>query len=1505
MHPLLLKVLDAIESSEIRLLSWGLVDGALSPDELIAQIDPRLDAYLDSGGTAFSSPEQVVRALIDARVIHQTPQGSYRSRLAEGVRLLQRLRQVFPEKGRPGRGDWEGAPTLVADFRIARRPRRYPRRNREVSELTGSAALATGQEAIRNCIEALTDRDGEAIQLAGFQVRATQRILDGLRRADQRATMVCAGTGSGKTIAFYLPVLSFVGSLVAANDGAHWVKTVAIYPRNELLKDQLGEVYAQARRLDAVQRKRSARRLTVGAYFGPAPRDGSREALEQAKWKRSGESYLCDYVRCPKGCDSAMAWTDVDRSAKRERLVCATCNAVVREDEIRLTRRRIEREPPDVLFTTTEMLNRRLSDSRSRHLFGVGVMPGRAPRAVLLDEAHTYSGTHGAQVAYLLRRWHALTGARMTWVGLSATLRDASRFFQELIGLQDHQVAEVSPFEDEYEEEGAEYMIALRGDPASRTSLLSTTIQTAMLLARLQDRRGSACSEGVYASRTFLFTDDIDVTNRLYFDLLDAEGRDSFGNVDTTKTEGGLAVLRNPEPANQRRYDYGQDWQLPHNIGHLLKDRLAVGRTSSQDAGVDRGADVIVATAALEVGFNDPGVGAVLQHKAPRDAAQYLQRKGRAGRLRSTRPWTVVVLSDYGRDRIAYQNYQALFDPQLPARQLPVRNRNVLRMQAVYASIDFLRQRTQTPGSVWTALSGPMTFAPLQKLQSELVEAIGSVLRDPAQTDALEQHIVSTLHVGTDDLQALLWGYPRPLLLAALPTALRRLTSQWAGLRGPQSDYIVRDNPLPDFVPSSLFNELSLPEVTIEAPAQTRNGEPERHPMPMLQAMRQFAPGRVSRRFGTVHRFVAHWIPVPLDVTDETTLDLADIGQFAPLGQFEVQDADGRVTPVPIELPRAFAARQRPVQLSDSSNGDLHWHTQIVPPMTALPLSLPRAGGASALVSSIDAFTHQNLNPLEVRRFALDSVASLQFRDGREPTLRVKFARNGTPTAMGYSLLVDGIRFRIQYPERYLPQDGLPAATSLWRTLRTQRYRSNLATGEALSDVHNSFLRTRLGEVFLTAACAVAKREQFGLREAAGRLVNDGQLGEIRAVLDWTFQDTVPQNGNPSGRQERLRHELLRSMSDLAVRRELERNAQMLWEPIDDAWTPWLRQVYRDTLAAAIARAVVDSCPGVDESQLVMDTDPGPRTPEHGSTPDDEIWISETTVGGAGVVEQFIGRFSADPRRFAALLDRALETSEWEQIDARMRRVSTALANYSEPELADAVSTYRDTYGVEEATTAFARVRHELARHGYGVSHSFVASIANRLLRPGSTPTSDTFVAGAMAAWDRLEESLGIELDLGVVAPMLAESPEVEQILNEMPGDATADPQTWRNSVVSSLLWPRGSSIRSSNLEAWNPFRRPPVLERWLVSSQVSEARHTVSLTHAQWRDDVVQALGKTGQVTAVVPQSERAVLAEFCTFLATRAIESDYLMLYARVRSIRMEADRIEIDAEIAESTL
>src|SRR5690606_3827719 len=98
------------------------------------------------------------------------------------------------------------------------------------------------------------------------------------------------------------------------------------------------------------------------------------------------------------------------------------------------------------------------------------------------------------------------------------------------------------------------------------------------------------------------------------------EGQDSWGRPDLQRhPNGSLANLRSPQLPDERlRRRFGQSWGLCNWIGHRLQDGISplhIERTSSQDAGVATNADIIVATASLEVGFNDPEVNVVLQHK--------------------------------------------------------------------------------------------------------------------------------------------------------------------------------------------------------------------------------------------------------------------------------------------------------------------------------------------------------------------------------------------------------------------------------------------------------------------------------------------------------------------------------------------------------------------------------------------------------------------------------------------------------------------------------------------------------------------------------------------------------------------------------------------------------------------------------------------------------------------------------------------------------------------------
>ena len=391
--------LNLLESREVKLLAWGVVDGGFSENE-IAELAEKIiqaqNAEVDAWDLIDVMQER--KLLFDFNLRGRR---LYRTRMAEAVRLFARLRQLFPNR------DWQTSSTLVADYRFSLRQRVYPKRNiqpeKVIEQLEADKLLTTFRRA---ALEAMLRSPSRTLELADFQFRATARMLRDLNSTKSRGMIVCAGTGTGKTLAFYLPALTHIASLIKKT--TFWTKAIAIYPRNELLKDQFSETYIEARRLDAALIAQGQRKIRIGAFFGLTPKRASYltpdpNSSYKPLWKSESGGFTCPYLRCPK-CEGTLSWKRADVESGRERLVCLTpsCRTEIQEDEIILTRDRMVQTPPDLLFTTTEMLNRSISDSQYGHIFGVGA--AKPPQVVLLDEVHTYVGIHGAQVAYLLRR---------------------------------------------------------------------------------------------------------------------------------------------------------------------------------------------------------------------------------------------------------------------------------------------------------------------------------------------------------------------------------------------------------------------------------------------------------------------------------------------------------------------------------------------------------------------------------------------------------------------------------------------------------------------------------------------------------------------------------------------------------------------------------------------------------------------------------------------------------------------------------------------------------------------------------------------------------------------------------------------------------------------------------------------------------------------------------------------------------------------------------------------
>jgi len=1501
-----LLLLDRIEALEMRSLAWGFTSGSLGEDEALDLLDDL-------------RAEEALEDLLEARLVTEQTSLSggrrYRSRFAEAVRLAAANRQLFADK------PWQGAPRLVADFRIDRRRRRFPRRDRSPTDV-----LACGEEIIaptplrRAIWESLT---GSGFSLAAFQERATVRLS---QLAPDGATIVTAGTGSGKTIAFYLPAMLAIGEAIGSE---HWVKALAIYPRVELLKDQFAEAFRMARAIDGTLAAHGKRALSIGALFRATPRHASEQELKEHGWTPRGRDWACPWMRCPS-CAGEMLWRGVDVDSARERLCCGRpgCGWQADDRHLVLTRQRIQQQPPDVLFTTTEILNQRLADQWTRSVFGIGV--GRKPFLALLDEVHTYESTSGAHAALTLRRWRHLLAAPVHWAGLSATLGDAARFFADLTGAPGDRVVEIGPTSDEFEESGAEYQLLLRGDPASRASLLSTTIQTAMLVARVLDPPNARPTSGAFGRRAFLFTDDLDVTNRLFDDLRDAEAYTIFGQPEPTRRP--LAALRGAGADDRARDLEGQRWRMCEDIGHTLDERLIIGRTTSQDAGVTPHANIIVATAALEVGFNDPQVGAVIQHKAPRGMASFLQRKGRAGRDRAMRPLTVTVLSDYGRDRAAYESYERLFDPQLEPQYLPIGNPYVLKMQATFALFDWLAVETAgyEKAWAWDVLSRPIdrpstqVSAVVQRIKAKLARLVQG---DETVIASLRTHLMGALRVSEEAAQGLLWEAPRSILLEAAPTLVRRLFRRWR-LALPSGDASLDlhapFHPLPDFVPRNLFSDLSLPEVRVLVPPATVNHDWKTEAMPVLQALRQLVPGRVTRRFAFERGGLSHWVPVDpaLPVQERRISEYSEEHEF--VGEFTATFNDD-TNDGPLLVFRPWTVRLAKVARTEalpSSNAQLSWRTDIAP--RGDPVSVPVAPRSPwrPFVSSVEFYLHRFRASVAVRRFSPTAYATVRTLRDEFPVALHFRSDDNRPAAIGFELEVDGFRLDLTLP----PAEQITASllspqllgASRLAYLR-ERFRNDLELPE---DV-NTFQRDWLFQMLraLIAAEAASGRD---IARVADDLLTDDRIDNAFLDVMTEYFGAIPlqvagegddldedrseededevQEGAPQTARavSRLQEVLASQVARPQVRERLRAITQEALTPDLAAFDRWFRRMILETLGEAMLQACIAAAPREAAlDNLLVDIR---EAPNGGPA---SIWITETTLGGAGALQAFAERFAAEPNSFFVAVEAALAPTDLELVDGGLRRIVDLACD--DTVIRDGVNRLRGT----ESHAASAEIWRELSqaltqRGGVDLSHALVVALNSRLLRPGAGPDLDSLLRELTAHWDNLEHRTGVAIGLREFAYAVSHTDAWRDrvhtyLTTNLPGAAAADVSVF--AAVFSMLWPRENEVRLTSLQSYNPYRASRATDPAVVRELLLRRNdRTVDLSSSDWKDALYAAFAEDGACRLSADGAQARKLRAALVLLGATPVDVGVLQFFPVVERIDHREGRVLVDLLLRE---
>ena len=821
----------------------------------------------------------------------------------------------------------------------------------------------------------------------------------------------------------------------------------------------------------------------------------------------------------------------------------------------------------------------------------------------------------------------------------------------------------------------------------------------------------------------------------------------------------------------------------------------------------------------------------------------------------------------------------------------------------VYATLDWAGGRLDGEGqdhSIWADLAGPASIVETndkrarsrRNRQGKLANLLQEVLDGGPARDHLRTHLRRALGLednerGWAELDELLWGFPRPLMLAVLPTALRRLRSGWSGEVPTSEDHSVRTRtPMREFVAGNLFDELMVPEVLVRIPTNADAEEHETKVLPALRTIRELMPGNVTRHFGVSTWSRRHWVPLPIEESGQRTLNL----EYSYAARFLTTLPPSPESPSPIDIfrPMEVELSVPPEGVRDASSVLPMWHCHIDSLGSGREVEISARRWQSVLLS-MRFHTHAVGDGARVHRFALGAHGTTLTRGDVAPeAVEIAFESstgNGNRAALGVELEVDAFNLEIHVPS--IESNPTPGE-------RSDRLRTLILNDEELPSNLNWFQRLSLTSALLAVLAEESNGRTAGvtLEEIPDALLADSlvtaleRMGLIDAGDPLVLEDGQPGDQAGETRQEaNRRDQMIVWCHHESVLRSLRAAVIAALDDRDQAWERWRRRRIAATVTALALESACQVCPEISAEDLAIDV--GDANDDTGIV---EVWVTEQAPGGNGHVEELFRAVAEDPKQFSRVLDRCVEPSEIEALDGEVR---TFLENVLQKEELESVChrlRMAWVVGHSEVSDAFNELRLSAEARGFKAHRSTWTTIVNRLLGPGSLPELLATTRDLLERWDVLNSGLGLEIDLRAFGAVCATDYSLDGVF-QIPANAD---EALRGRSISNFFWPRSGAAMSVGSDRSDPFGVLPELDRVGLREILGNDPETIVVKDwdAGDRDRVHMSLHESGEVRLRFSPQDNRLAREIVLELQSTPIDLGVLLSYPNIVGIEQTHD-------------
>lgn len=242
------------------------------------------------------------------------------------------------------------------------------------------------------------DRNGVESKMYEHQFKSLEAAI-----SKRKHIIATTGTGSGKTECFLFPMLYDIYKEKIGNQTSEKISAVRgliLYPLNALAEDQmrrLRRALSSDLAIDYLNNYANGKRISFGRYTGITPIPGKETESRKNLLAKEKDSLIRDWKSAKSQAKLTGNSDYLYDIPNMEVNVCA-------EYWDRWT---MQNTPPDILITNYSMLNIMLMRKHEQSIFDktkewLQSNPNNIFHLVI-DELHSYKGTSGTEVAYLIR----------------------------------------------------------------------------------------------------------------------------------------------------------------------------------------------------------------------------------------------------------------------------------------------------------------------------------------------------------------------------------------------------------------------------------------------------------------------------------------------------------------------------------------------------------------------------------------------------------------------------------------------------------------------------------------------------------------------------------------------------------------------------------------------------------------------------------------------------------------------------------------------------------------------------------------------------------------------------------------------------------------------------------------------------------------------------------------------------------------------------------------------